>query len=528
MMQAFHAHCISEDQTTMKSTRLMVVQKDILEFKGDLLVFCALKRENSAPWCDEEIMPMVTHAHELGDFSGKTEETLFFYPEQSKISPAFSARRVLILGLGEEKEVMDDKAARDAFRRVGGVVAKIAEKTKSTSVMVRLPALAICPPEDMGECLAEGIVLGDYRFNRYKKDKPEEKAFSGLQDIRFFTEQSPEVIRKGVKKGGIAARAACSARNMANEPGNGWTASDFATYAGKLAEQFMFKISVLNRVDMEQLGMGGILAVNQGSIEPAKMVILEYRPSGKCDTLLLVGKGITFDSGGICLKQAQGMEDMKYDMCGGAAVLAAMEAVGREKPKLGVVAIIPTTDNMAGGGAVKPGDIIRHYDGTTSEIINTDAEGRMILADALAYGIKTYAPTCVVDIATLTGAAIVGLGHHYSCLLSNNDALVQRLEAAGNRAGEPMWRLPLGKEYSKQIESKVADIKNVGGKSAGTITAAAYLEHFVGKTPWAHLDIAGTAWNFTEKSYIPKGPSGMGVRTFIDLIRNWEKGAVGA
>jgi len=209
-------------------------------------------------------------------------------------------------------------------------------------------------------------------------------------------------------------------------------------------------------------------------------------------------------------------------------VLAAMEAVGREKPKLGVVAIIPTTDNMAGGGAVKPGDIIRHYDGTSSEIVNTDAEGRMILADALAYGIDTFKPTCVLDIATLTGAAIMGLGHHYSCVLSNNDALVQRLEDAGKRTGEPMWRLPLGKEYSKQIESKVADIKNIGGKSAGTITAAAYLEHFVEKTPWAHLDIAGTAWNFTEKSYIPKGPSGMGVRTFIDLIRNWEKGAVGA
>ena len=511
----------------MKSTRLMVVQKDICEFKGDLLVFFAMKRESKSPWCNDEIMSMVTYAHGLGDFSAKAEETLLFYPEQSNMTPAFKSTRVLILGLGEEKEVMDAKAVRDAFRKAGGVIAKTSEKIKANSIMVRVPVLSFCAAEEMGECLAEGIVLGDYRFTRYKKDKPEEKAFSGIQDIRFFTEQAPEILRKGVKRGGISARAACSARNMANEPANGWTASDFAAYAGKLAEKFLFKISVLNRVDMEQLGMGGILAVNQGSTEPAKMVILEYRPSGKCDTLLLVGKGITFDSGGVSLKQAQGMEDMKYDMCGGAAVLAAMEAVGREKPKLGVVAVIPATDNMASGGAVKPGDVIRHFDGTTSEIINTDAEGRMILADALAYGIKTYSPTCVVDIATLTGAAIVGLGHHYSCLLSNNDLLVQRLETAGNRAGEPMWRLPLGKEYSKQIESKVADIKNVGGKSAGTITAAAYLEHFVGKTPWAHLDIAGTAWDFTEKSYIPKGPSGMGVRTFIDLIRNWEKGSIG-
>lgn len=510
----------------MKSTRLTVTQKDIHDFKGDLLVFCALKRENKLPWCDDEIISMVTHAHELGDFSGKEDETLLFYPEQSKVTPEFSARRVLVLGLGTEKELADDITAREGFRKAGGVIAKTVEKIKAGNIMIRIPALAICPFEDMGECLAEGIVLGNYRFDKYKKKKPEEDQYKGLKEIRLFSEQNQNDLKKGVKKGGVAARATCSARNMANEPGNGWTASDFAAHAGQLAETYQFKLSVLNTVDMKQLDMGGILAVNQGSTEPPKMVILEYRPTGKTETLLLVGKGVTFDSGGVSLKQAPGMEEMKYDMCGGATVLAAMEAVGREKPKLGVVAIIPATDNMAGGGAVKPGDIIRHYDGTTSEIVNTDAEGRMILADALAYGIKTFKPTCVVDIATLTGAAIMGLGHHYSCLLSNNDALVQRLEDAGKRTGEPMWRLPLGKEYSKQIESKVADIKNIGGKSAGTITAAAYLEHFVGKTPWAHLDIAGTAWNFTEKSYIPKGPSGMGVRTFIDLIRNWKKGAV--
>ena len=519
---------LSRGTNMMKSTRLMVSQKDIHEFKGDLLVFCALKRENTPPWCDDEMLSMVTYAHKLGDFSGKAEETLLFYPEQNSLTPGLSARRVLVLGLGADKEVADEAAAREALRRAGGIIAQTAEKIKAGSVMVRLPGQTFCPVEDMGECLAEGIVLGDYRFNRYKKEKPDERSYLGIQDVKFFSDQAVEALKKGVKRGAMAARAACWARDMANEPGNGWTPSDFAAQAGALAEKFPFKLSVLNRVDMEQLGMGGILAVNQGSTEPPKMVILEYRPSGKRDTLLLVGKGITFDSGGVCLKPSKGMEEMKYDMCGGAAVLAAMEAVGREKPKIGVVAIIPATDNMAGGGAVKPGDIIRHYDGTTSEIVNTDAEGRMILADALAYGIKTFEPTCVVDIATLTGAAIVGLGHHYSCVLSNNDVLVHRLESAGKRCGEPVWRLPLDEEYRKQIESKVADIKNAGGRDAGTITAAAYLEHFVGETPWAHLDIAGTAWDFTKKTYIPKGPSGIGVRTFIDLIRNWEKGALKA
>jgi leucyl aminopeptidase len=310
---------------------------------------------------------------------------------------------------------------------------------------------------------------------------------------------------------------------MANEPGNGWTPKQFADYAADLAKTHGLTCTSLEKKDMEKLGMGGILAVNQGSSTPPCMVTLEYNPGKKSDTLLLVGKCITFDSGGISIKPASGMEEMKYDMCGGAAVLAAMAAVAEEKPGIRVVAIVPATDNMSGSRAIHPGDIICHYNGVTSEIVNTDAEGRMILADALAWGIKTYAPDCVVDIATLTGAVIIGLGHHYTGLVSNSDALSERLVAAGKDAGEPVWRLPLNKDYEKQIESKVADIKNVGGKPGGTITAAAYLSKFVDKTPWAHLDIAGTAWDFTEKSYIPKGPSGIGVRTFISLIRSWKK-----
>ena len=220
------------------------------------------------------------------------------------------------------------------------------------------------------------------------------------------------------------------------------------------------------------------------------------------------------------------MEEMKYDMCGGAAVLALIQAVGEEQPDLNVVAIVPATDNMSGSSAVRPGDIIQHFNDVTSEIVNTDAEGRMILGDALSYGIKTFSPDGVIDIATLTGAVIIGLGHHHSGLISNNDALSDCLINAGKQAGEPIWRLPLTKDYIKQIESKVADIKNVGGRPAGSITAAAYLSKFVGDTPWAHLDIAGTAWDYTKKSYIPKGPSGICVRTFITLIRNWKKGAL--
>jgi leucyl aminopeptidase len=213
-------------------------------------------------------------------------------------------------------------------------------------------------------------------------------------------------------------------------------------------------------------------------------------------------------------------------MCGGAAVLGAMQAIAQEKPgRLNVVALVPATDNMSGSNALKPGDIITHYNGKTSEVINTDAEGRLILADALAYGVKHYKPDAIIDIATLTGAVIVGLGHHRTGLLSNNDDLAGRIEKAGEYCGEPLWRLPLGAEYTKQLKSEVADIKNIGDRTAGTIIGACYLQEFVEKTPWAHLDIAGTAWNFTEKSYIPKGPSGIGVRTLLALVRNW-KGAV--
>jgi leucyl aminopeptidase len=212
---------------------------------------------------------------------------------------------------------------------------------------------------------------------------------------------------------------------------------------------------------------------------------------------------------------------MKYDMCGGAAVLAVMQAIGEEKPPVRVIAVVPATDNMSGGDALKPGDIITHYNGITAEVINTDAEGRLILADALSYGIEKFKPDCVIDLATLTGAVIIGLGHHRTGLFSNHDQLAQLLIESGERVGEPLWRLPLGPEYSKQLESDVADVKNVGGKEGGAITAAAYLEKFVDKTPWAHLDIAGTAWDFTKKSYIPKGPSGIGVRTLLDFIRHW-------
>ncbi len=493
------------------------------EFKGDLLVYFAGEREKKMADCPAgPVRKAVRTAWKAGDFSGRKGETFLFYPAMSGPGGAgeLRARRVLVVGLGKPGD--DIPALREQVRIAAGTAAVRAGSLKADKVLVVLPAGVELPPEDIAECTAEGLLLANYRFDRYRKADPEKE--ERVPVGRFLLHDgglATGSVRRGMELGARAARAACSARDMANEPGNGWTPSSFADHARKLARRTDMKCRVLDRGAMKKLGMGGILGVSQGSAQPPRLVILEYRSAKKNPTLLLVGKGLTFDAGGISIKPAAGMEEMKYDMCGGAAVLAAMEVVGREKPSgINVVALVPATENLPGGAALKPGDIITHYGGTTSEIINTDAEGRLILADALAYGIETYRPKAVIDLATLTGAVIIGLGHHRTGLLANDDTLADGLLEAGDLAGEPLWRLPLGPEYRKQLDSEVADIKNTGGRPAGTITAAAYLQEFVGEVPWAHLDIAGTAWNFTEKSYVPKkAPSGIGVRILLNFIR---------
>lgn len=576
----------------MKTTKVVASDKNIEQFDGDLLVYCipeATEKELTFDFTsDLSIEKQVLQAYQLGDFQGKEGQTLLIYPaaytekseatkDGSKKQYQILVRRVLAVGLGklyskknDQYRLNDTDLLCELFRKAGGSVAAISAKVKASKIMICLPEIESMlqppvdepnliensinttqsiSPADVAESLVEGVLLGDYRFLKYKQEKKGEPEYKGLSEVKFYSKSSLVPIRKALKFAFASALAVCDARDMSNEPGNRWRASDFASYAQELAKKYALNCSVIDKEQMQVLGMGGLLAVNQGSSEPPKMVVIEYQPESdqpqaktesdrhhggtkqdrqleKRESILLVGKGITFDSGGICVKQPAGMEDMKYDMCGGAAVVAVMYAVAQQKPNVGVVAIIPATDNLSGSSAMKPGDVIRHYNGVTSEIVNTDAEGRMVLADAIAYGIETFKPACVVDIATLTGAVVMGLGHHYSAVLGNNDELVHRLEAAAKRAGEPLWRLPLGDDYTKQIESKVADIKNTGGKSAGTITAGAYLEKFVGDTPWAHIDIAGTAWDFTEKSYIPKGPSGVGVRTFLELIRNWKTGGL--
>ncbi len=501
-------------------------RKDPDKTHTDLLVYFAVESTTKMPGLQStEVKKALKQPWKERDFSGKTDELFFYYPQQisGRGTPAVQARRVLVVGLGELRK--GESELREQLRIAAGTAAGKARQLNAKNVSVVLPDITGLASADVAECATEGLILANYLFVKYKKNVPKEDQ---PKQVRNFTlhdgGMNSRQVRKGMNLGKTAALAACAARDMANEPGNGWTPSAFANFGRKLAKRTGLKCSVLEKSNMKKLGMGGILGVNQGSSSPPKLVILEYATGKKKPTLMLVGKGLTFDSGGISLKPATGMQDMKYDMCGGAAVLAAMQAVAEEKPgNLNVVALVPATDNMSGSAAIKPGDIITHYNGKTSEVVNTDAEGRLILADALAYGVKKYKPDAVIDVATLTGAVIIGLGHHHTGLLSNNDHLSKMIIAAGEKCGEPLWRLPMGREYSKQLKSEVADLKNIGGKGAGTITAACYLQEFVEDTPWAHLDIAGTAWGFTEKSYCSsKGPSGMSTRTLLTLIRNWK------
>lgn len=509
-----------------EAVTIKLMGKEPYSFAGDLLVYLIEEDiPHITPDGGRSLNKALQIGWETGDFKGKKDQLFLVYPGLTAADEeACSAvKRVLFVGLGKQDD--DINCRREQLRQAGGTVAKQASVLKAREVCVVLPKDFLLAAAEIAEHLTEGLILGNYRFDLYKTPKPD--ADQPAQVEHFFLHDGGlalSAVRKGMTRGKIVADAVNAARDMANQPGNGWTPAEFAEYGKKLAKQSVLKCRLLDKAAMKKLAMGGILGVNQGSAAPPQLVVLEYKTAKNNPTILVVGKGLTFDSGGLCIKPPTGMEDMKYDMCGGAAVMAAMQAVAAAEIKgVNVIALIPATDNMTGSAALKPGDIIRHYGGKTAEIINTDAEGRLILADALAYGIEMYKPDAVIDLATLTGAVIIGLGHHHTGLLTNSDQLAVRLTDAGVQAGEPLWRLPLGPEYRKQIDSKVADIKNAGSdRSAGTITAACYLQEFVGETPWAHLDIAGTAWDFTEKAYIPKGPSGTGVRTLVNLLSNWQ------
>jgi leucyl aminopeptidase len=418
--------------------------------------------------------------------------------------------RVVIAGLGKRSELTPD--------RVRGVVAEACrhlQRKRVVTAATSVPVVGIDDPEEAARVIVEGALLGTYSFRRHITREAE---VGEIKELSVVAASDKKSLEQGIHRGRVLAGAANLARDMVNEPGNFMTPSDMAAMAAKLAETHQLELEVLEREQMQALGMGGLLGVAQGSQQPPKFIILRYRGRGADEEvdIALIGKGITFDSGGISIKPSEKMEEMKGDMAGGAAVMAAVSAIAQLKPALNIAAIVPATENLPSGSALKPGDTVTAMNGKTIEIISTDAEGRLILADALAYASKLGARS-IVDVATLTGSMRVALGDLYSGAFGNNQKLTDNIVAAGNEAGELIWPMPLVEQYKEQIKSEVADIKNVGPRWGGSITAALFLAEFVGDTPWVHLDIAGTYWTEKEQGYLTKGATGVPVRTLVNL-----------
>ncbi len=411
------------------------------------------------------------------------------------------------------------------YRRALGSMVRAMMAAKDNMLAISLPEASWFDVSD--EYLASQTVLvadmAYYHFDEFIHDPKRKYPDDALLTIALDT-QDNAAVECGASYGAICARGVAQTRHWVDLPPDHMTPIDLAKKASEIASNHNFKITIFNEAQVNQMGMGGLAAVARGSERDCQLVILEYtseNPHAK--TLGFVGKGITFDSGGLSIKPADYMETMKDDMAGAAAVLGAMDVIGSLKPAVNIVAVIPLAENLPSGKAIKPGDIVTFYNGVTGEILNTDAEGRLILADALAYITKHYTLDALVDLATLTGACCVALGHFYGGLLSEHDDLVARVEAAAKLSGEHVWRLPMSNDYKRAIRSEHADIKNTGGKQygAGTITAACFLQHFVGTTPWAHIDIAGTAFGVPDISYYRAGATGFGVRLLTELAMHW-------
>ena len=446
------------------------------------------------------------------DFEGKLFQTFVLYPKNSS-----SIKRIVLVGLGKKEELSIEKL-RGVFATAARQVRALNVKEFSTSLNFKIDKW---PLDQTAQAVAEGIFLGLYKFTAFKTiDKDEDSPFKGFTIIDD-REDVITIIKASMKIAEIISRAVYFVRDMVSMPANEMTPTEMADKALKIGRMKNVKCKVLNNSDMKKIGMNALLGVARGSKEPAKFIILEYRGGRKSDPCIaVVGKGLTFDSGGICIKPAEGMDEMKSDMAGGAAVLGAVMAASDLQLNVNIIGLIPATENLSGGGAYKPGDILKSLSGQTIEVVNTDAEGRIILADALTYAGR-YKPAAIIDLATLTGACVIALGEHVIGMMGTDDELKRKIRHAGEETGERVWELPLWEDYHELIKSDIADYKNTGGRPGGAITAAAFLSKFVDKYPWVHLDIAGPALLKKDKPYIPKGASGVGVRILVQFLRDW-------
>ncbi|HJV65469.1 MAG TPA: leucyl aminopeptidase [Geomonas sp.] len=466
-------------------------------------------REEIFTSCDQALEGRLEQLFEQKQFRGK--------PGTTHLIPTFgklAAERLLLVGLGKKEELTAERLRQAAGNAV--------QTLRSARIASFASVLHLAGSLDTGiEATCEGALLGSYRFDLYKtRDKEERFDFATMTLLMAQESMLPDA-RERAGRSQALCRGVALARDLVSHPGNVVTTGYLAQAAHDLAARCALTCLVLESDFLAELGMNALLAVGQGSVEPPRLIVLEYHGAGDRDRpTVLVGKGITFDTGGISLKPGAGMEAMKTDMAGAAAVLGTIEAAAALKLPLNLVGIIPTAENMPSGKAYKPGDVITSMSGLTIEITNTDAEGRLVLCDALNYAIANYKPAAMIDIATLTGACVVALGHEASGLMGSDRRLIEDLKRASERSGERLWEMPLWDEYGEAMKGDIADLKNASGsREGGHITAAWFLKQFVGKTRWAHLDIAGTAWNDKSRPYAPKGATGVGVRLLIEYLR---------
>ncbi|MBM7621857.1 leucyl aminopeptidase [Bacillus tianshenii] len=458
---------------------------------------------------DAQLDGQITDLLKEGDISSKKNKI-------SKIhtfgKTAF--KRIFVVGLGRE-----EKLNFEELRKVFGRVAKTVQESRYTSVAIALDTFLTDKVDvlDAAHALGEAIPMATYMYDGYKKksNEPEIK----LENVTIVTDADNEEIKASLNVGYHFGTGTNSARTLVNLPGNMLTATDMANYASELSEKYGFELEILEKEDMEKLGMGALLAVNKGSVEPPKMIVMKYQGKDEwTDVIGLVGKGITFDTGGYSIKPKDGIVGMKSDMGGAAAVLGAMEVIGELKPEQNVLAVIASTDNMISGNAFKPDDVITSMSGKTIEVLNTDAEGRLVLADAITYA-KQHGADYLVDVATLTGGVIIALGNHTTGALTNNEDLFEQILEASYEAGEEMWRLPIFEHAKERVRnSKVADLNNSPGRDGHAIFAAAFIGEFAEETPWVHLDIAGTATAKSNHDLGPAGGTGVMVRTLVTFV----------
>lgn len=484
---------------------LTVEKGDVLRKPAALGVLASFE---DAPLPDD-----VAALFDANDFRGRNKQTLLLYP-RGAVTPS----RLLLVGLGKR-----DATTPETLRQASALAVQKARELQVSAITIGVNGEIPLPADVTAQAFGEGIELGAYRFWRYRTNLTNEQTFQ-VESATVFTETNVELTRAGVELGQMIARGVEYARDLVNSPGYVMTPERLGDEALALGERLKLNVTVLDKAQLTAQGFGGILAVGQGSDNDPRFIVMEYgAANANAPTICLVGKGLTFDSGGLSLKPADAMDTMKSDMGGAATVFGAMQVLAELKLPLHVVGLVSSAENMPSSTAYRPGDIIKSLSGKTIEVLNTDAEGRIILSDALFYA-QRYKPAAIVEFSTLTGAIIIALGSHATGMFATNQPLADQLSRAGEASGERVWQFPMWEEYHQMVKSEIADLKNIGGRPAGSITAGAFLAAFVGEYPFAHLDIAGTAWaDNPSKPYDSRGGTGVGVRLLTEFLRNYQQ-----